>query len=500
MSLEFSSVILVGGGSGTGFAKLPKNTYFERKDKLLVRITGPVQSMDFFAQTIFYAGSKGFFVPKRITEKFNILNETCAFKVSKTAKTKFSLCRDGRIYLPHDFVRQNSIKQNSIVLITIKTIEETIKKYAVVRYRKKKNSEEFFCMSGCAGKNSIIDINMEKIKKRHFSNHLLRNFLKNLEYSIISTDSAIIFDGAKKYSFINPKIKLSEIAYYLGCYFADGTKKGNSWGICASTPEQAAFYYGINHKLILDPNLNFEIVYTVDNSIKNHSKNTILKKWQNNLAFDISKAKIRIINNGTKNQLKRNKFGTLVFKDHRKILLDYYNYLLNSLISRILNKKDKKLAADFILGVLEGDGTVNAKKRGHIQIVSNEQEYKTLQKILSAANFNYATVIEKKRPKFYLRIGALELLLHFPEIQEKVFQFYPKRRQALAERISATGAARFIAGKQGFAVNWVKAYLKNNGVLNVKGALTQKGEQIKQNLTKLIGDFKQVKNPAITVE
>jgi hypothetical protein len=55
---------------------------------------------------------------------------------------------------------------------------------------------------------------------------------------------------------VNTNLKLSDLAFYLGAYFADGTRKGNSWAICASTFEQAKYYLKMHNFWLKTQNLN----------------------------------------------------------------------------------------------------------------------------------------------------------------------------------------------------------------------------------------------------
>ena len=55
---------------------------------------------------------------------------------------------------------------------------------------------------------------------------------------------------------------MPNLTFYLGAYFADGTRKGNSWGICASIFEQAKYYLKMHKFLIKDSKPEFTISYT----------------------------------------------------------------------------------------------------------------------------------------------------------------------------------------------------------------------------------------------
>lgn len=78
----------------------------------------------------------------------------------------------------------------------------------------------------------------------------------------LTENTMIIFMGIHKPIITPITIQLIEFVHYFGCYYADGTKKGHSWRINASTKEQAEYYLDCYNKLILNQDLKFELTYT----------------------------------------------------------------------------------------------------------------------------------------------------------------------------------------------------------------------------------------------
>jgi hypothetical protein len=85
-----------------------------------------------------------------------------------------------------------------------------------------------------------------------------------------------------------------------------------------------------------------------------------------------------------------------------------------------------------------------------------------------------------------MRLNALELLSKLELIWNKIFVYYPERREKFIERFSKIGAVRFIIGEQNYCASWVKAWLKNNGILNKEYKLTAKGLKVKNCLSRMI--------------
>lgn len=261
----------------------------------------------------------------------------------------------------------------------------------------------------------------------------------------------------------------SELAYYLGCYFSDGTKK-RTWGICSSTLEQANFYLKMHKKIIYSPKIRFTLSYT-------RSKNEEINEYQLKKAwklFSISNIYFREAIGSNTN--KRNPFGTLIFKENDiGVLLAYMN-ILNESIKTILKTKNQDLALSFIGGVMEGDGGTNATNRGHIQITTNKQDHKMLEKVLEVARIKFKTVHEGGN-KYYLRIGSIELTKNLDRID--LFILYPKRRKRLIERISKTGLWQALinnnySGKSFFLLKEMRFIDPKTRKLTTKGNVIRK--------------------------
>ena len=389
---------------------------------------------------------------------------------------------DGIIYIPQDIVKNQKLRQNDVVLIrAIKNNKVIKEKYTKIAVHRKRNKLEYVCVfdKNFYGKELIFQIKKEASEEKVSRiNLIIRKILKNFYFTFVNKNLVIVFKGNKVPAVINTNLKYSDVVFYLGAYFADGTRKGNSWAICASTFEQARYYLKMHNFLIKDSRPEFAISYTnIYNIEPVELKKNLVEIWQKEVSIKVNKFRIR--KPSGKSISKWNKYGTLVIREHRQILLDFYNALLESLVKEISLKKDKKLAIDFVCGVMEGDGCAPAKKRGHITIATNKEDLDILKNIVKVAQINFKVIQQSN--KYTLRIGALEILRNFYLLKDKIFLFYPKRRKALFERLKTVGAIKFLIGNHG-STNWVKAWLKNNSFVDKNYEITKNGLNLSNNL------------------
>jgi len=483
MKIKFVSHIKKGNKSGTGVFYIPKNKIdlFGLGDWVNVRLS---KNVSFFSKIIFYSHRLGIYVPKNLVKTHKLINKEVEIQMKKIKGFYAPVASDGRVYLPCDIVKTESLHQNDI--ISIKAIEnnKVIQEKYVKIYmttRPKRRQREFICYLDKVLYNKTLLFQIKKLSsvpRNGKINPVIAKLLQDIYYAFIDKDSVIIFKGNKVPAIIDTNLKYSDLAFYLGAYFADGTKKGNSWAICASAFEQARYYLKIHNFLIKDSKPEFTISYTnIYNIEENKLKKDLAEIWQKEVGIKINKFRIR--KPSGKSISKWNKYGTLVIREHRQILLDFYNVLLKSSINEILSKEDKKLALDFICGVMEGDGCASATERGHITIFTNKEDICILENILKRTYMKFKAT--KKENKYSLRIGALEILRNFHLLKEKIFILYPKRKKALFERLKTVGAIKFLIGNHG-STNWVKSWLRNNGFVDKNYEITKNGLDLSNNL------------------
>ena len=254
----------------------------------------------------------------------------------------------------------------------------------------------------------------------------------------------------------------------------------------ASTILQGRYCLEKHSLLIDDANLSLGITLTTPQMVDEQLKNNTAKIWNEGLNLKIPNNKVRIIKTETKEAPNRNPHGTLVLKELRQLTMIYYNKLLEQLLNKIRTNRDKQLAWNFLCGVLEGDGYPTAASRPGIGISTNLKEMEILKQVFAVLNLGNQGYLEKEgTKKATLRIGIFEIISNIEYIYDKLFQYYPKRRKKLINRLFLTGSVRYILGKQKSTSAFVKSSLKELGILNNNFKLTNKGKIIKKCLIKL---------------
>ena len=462
---KFEAKLLLGNTRGTGLVKLPKGSRLEKNQRIEVKASP--SGATFFARVITARGSKAFYVPKKMAQDMRKTSEIFAFAVDEINGFYSTVTTDGRINLPIEIVESNNIADGDAIIIS----SASRAKYGKISLRERKRKREFTCQffSDLAGENRIFKV--RKLQKTIPTTRLQSSLAKEIEL-YDDGKKTIAMHGQKQPVNINQDICESDIAHFLGAYYADGTKIGNNWGICASTIEQGNYYLSSHGNIILDARPVMELSYT-----EKHRQNeeSPLKKWN---ASGIKVEKIRVRRPIGKNDgLKRSENGSLVIKENRKLTQIIYNTLIKAVAQKIIEEKNEALALDFIMGVIEGDGAANSKTHGHILIASNAREIKLIDDILDYCNFKHK-VFKEKGNSWFARIHGLSLLQALPKIIEKIFKYYPKRRKKFAERLLGLGICRYLLGEERRTSAWTKSLLKENGILDSNYKPTEKGEKL----------------------
>jgi len=416
----------------------------------------------------------------------NLLHKEVKIRIEKIDGFYAPVAFDGRMYIPEDVIKNRSLYKNDIV--SIKAIEnnkiihkEYTKIYLYTRLKRKK--KEFICYlnKNLYGKNLVFQIEkLPTIPQNRKISPLIAQLFRGMHYAFIDKDSAIIFQGNKVPAIINSSFKLSDFVTYLGAYFADGTRKGNYWAICASTFEQARYYLKMHNLLIKDSKPEFIISYTnIYNINENDLKRNLAEIWYKEAGVNVDKFRIR--SSTGKLISKWNKYGTFIMREPRQILIDVYGTLLKLLIKEILFKKDEKLAIDFLCGVMEGDGCAPAAKRGHVMIFTNKNDVHTLENILKVAEIRFK-VVRDSETKYALRIGALEILRNFRHLKDKIFSLYSKRKRIFFERLNEIKTVKFLIENHEPA-SGVKAWLRDNDFCDKNYKITDKGLKLGKELS-----------------
>lgn len=265
MITTFKSIIRRYNKRGNGFIYLPKE--YQNQFKVGQQVQVSINLFDncvVFFTRLRKTHKVGVYVPMEIANNNNLLNRIAAITIKEVEGFFTKLSSDGRIYLPQQKAQELNLKQNEIILIDGTVNDANSTKLCQVKIRQKQTTEYSCTFSRKLGnKEGLFSIKSIVSRNKHETQNVIYKIIKDLNYATLGKNTIIAFYGNRVPLLINSKVDLKGIAYYLGCYFADGTKKGNSWGICASTAEQAKYYLSMHEALINDAPLKFELTSTV---------------------------------------------------------------------------------------------------------------------------------------------------------------------------------------------------------------------------------------------
>lgn len=478
--MKIESTVWKGNRMGAGFARIPKDSYsnFGLGENIKVEILNENGSIVFHPVISSYKNYLGFYIPKNICIGNKLWKKRVKVRIEKICGFHSKLGSDGRLHIPKVIAEKYDLKKDDLIAVKGRIGDKKIERICKIHARKIKN--ECLCLfSNEKGNKEGVFIVKKKLKRKIHS-RFLKAVLNNVNYGKINEEKVIAFYTSTRPIIISSKLKMdNNLIYYLGCYFADGTKRGTSWGITASTFEQANFYLKMHKKLIFNLHMHTYLSITSKSSLV---KDKLKREWKNKCGIDIEDVRLRLSKKGSR---KINPNGSLIIREYSQSPQRFYHRLLRYCIQEILKEKNKELALEFIFGVLEGDGSVARSGRGHVHIHTNDKEVEILEKVLKACDLKYNSYKEGAH-KYTIRIGVLEILKNFEDLKDKLFCLYPKRRRTLIKRLQTVGAVRFILGKQNYASAWVKAWLKNEDILNENYELTTKGLKIKNNLKDMI--------------
>jgi bifunctional DNA-binding transcriptional regulator/antitoxin component of YhaV-PrlF toxin-antitoxin module len=485
----FKSFVTYANKRGTGIIRIPKDIRDSFKEGELLRITVLSQNQTSFYVSIRKIGNLGFYIPKEIMRRIEFPKEH-TFQFEKIDGFCSKIGSDGRVYIPASAAEKFNLENDSIILIESIIENQKFSSFCQVKTRIKRKRTEYKATfnKSLANKSGIFGVkrNLSKEKNNFFPNAGLLNIIAPFNYFSIDKDEIIMFYGNRVPVIIRADIKIEDLAYYLGAYFADGTKRGNNWGIVASTFEQANFYTRKHKSLIknsfLIPELSFSSTDEVDTE---RLKKSLAKEWFGKTSIFLREEKIRIRHITASLNSKRNKYGSLIIKENRQLVLLFYVRVLDFLIKKIIEEKNKALAIDFILGCFEGDGNPGPESHPYIMLTTNKNDHVTLERISSISGLQFKPAFEKKTSKYYLRFSSLSVLTNLKILKGKIFKYYPKRRCKFVERFLNTGSAKFLMGKQNSIPGWIKAYFVKERILTKSYELTEKGRDIKEALSEM---------------
>ncbi len=316
--LQWRATVRKGNARGTtGWVTVPKPlvSQFRLGDRLLIQgLSNEEEFFSFIVPIRKTNASMGFYVPSEIIAAFSLIGKELLFQAYKTEYFVSQITQGKRVQIPLEVIEELELKEGSIARVELTLGEKVFSEVIIVSKtpRKGKRDEHHFVVRmndvpvkrqakvKIIEKFPIIDPqkpNQETPKNQTMETLLLPSLFPDAVLGKIDENEMIIFLGRHKPIITPISLKISDIAHYFGCYYADGTKKGSGWSINASTPQQAKYYVAMYHSLISSDDLHFELTYTkraIDATISSDIKNHLLSYWINS-SISLSHNNIRIL-------------------------------------------------------------------------------------------------------------------------------------------------------------------------------------------------------------
>ena len=248
----------------------------------------------------------------------------------------------------------------------------------------------------------------------------------------------------------------NEVIYYFGCYLADGSTHGDSTAINASTYKQANYFMKMYRSFIYNTSLLFYLSYTKLATDLRENQDIISELklyWQNipDIVFDDNKIRLWTSRLTSRENKKMTEYGTLEINDARKIVKIFYIKLMEKITTLLLKSKSKVLIWKFILGFLEGDGSVHISNTGrfYIKFAANIDNIEILTNLLDIIEVRYR--LDKSQIKnggkgVMIIIFIQQILKHLDNFSSEIFKYYPKRRKLFVIRFFMNPSVHYLTG------------------------------------------------------
>ena len=263
--------------------------------------------------------------------------------------------------------------------------------------------------------------------------------------------------------------------YYFGNYLADGSTHGDSSAINASNHIQADYLIKVYSSFIYDSNLNFYLAFTkLATDLRTDQEIIIeLKKyWQSIHNIIIDDKRIRIWTSKYESRIgtKITDYGSLEISDARSIVKILYNKLMEKITFLLLRSKSPSLIWKFLLGYLEGDGSIHTSRVGrfYIKFAANKDNVGLLTKLLDIVDVGYHISNAGNGRNIYIEIE--EALKHFNYYASEIFKYYPKRRKIFVIRFFKNPSVHYLTGyrnsiNQPSVEKFLNENIKNNNTI-----------------------------------
>ncbi len=465
--------VIKGGGRGHGFVTLPKDLLedsgFNPGDRIILKISSGIDDENLIIDTFYRANSRsrGFYIPKEITQNNDLLGNQFHFSVHKEEGFKTSVSQYKQVIIPYKKLDEYQITDRDIIKLRVETHDgEIIEEPVIVKQLNRSNKQDEFIAvfrnndveAGPADVKIQGKLEMLEQDPRRSSENMIYtpNLFPDGHVGKIDDETGILFKGRYTPIEVPLEINIEKTAHYMGCYFADGTKQGHAWRMSASTPEQAMYYNSICYKLLPNEEFKYNVVYSKtpsDSRTKEEIDKDIKRYWEENTDNSININKVYQVEAIKENSPNRNEYGSLQIDNHKGLVMQFHQAMLDQTINILNASNDKELLWKFVHGVLEGDGYVaGGSERFGLGISCNVDNYEFIQQILDKFEIQYRTdkfpLDSGLSDGVKIEFGLFEILRNFNDIKDTAFQFYPKRAESLFDRMREQSTVQHILGNE----------------------------------------------------
>lgn len=458
--ISWYGYIIKGGGRGHGFATLPKalleDSGFNPGDRIILNLSTGINDENLTVDTFYRANSRsrGFYIPKEITQNNDLLGNQFHFSAHKEDGFKTSVSQYKQVIIPYKKLDEYQISDRDIIKLRVETRNgQIIEEPVLVKQNNRSNKQDEFIavfrnndvQAGPA--DAKIQGKLEKLDPEPSNSSENTIYTPNLfpDYHMgrLDDDTGILFKGNHTPIEIPLKININRNAHYMGAYFADGTKRGHAWKMSASTPEQAMYYNSIYNQLFPNEIFKYKVTYSkVPSDIRSDAEinKDIKKYWREKTNNSFTVDKVYIVDAQVESALNRNKYGSLEIRNDKGLVMQFHQKMLDQTMKIISNSKNSILLWNFVHGVFEGDGYVaGGTNRFGLGIACNLENYKFIQSIFDKLEIKYSTDMSRVNKGDSRAVGInfykQEVLRHFAEIEPDIFKYYPKRADRFFMRL-----------------------------------------------------------------
>lgn len=488
MELEWHSRIRKGNARGTGWLsassaisdKLEVGKWYD----LVLKKSGN-RRLNLFLKCSYYRHRTGFYVPRAVCHEHSLLGKDVKTCATCSEYFQSRIDEDKRIRIPYSIVDSHDLEHehvwNAEIIINEKSFVEPVL-ITVIARRSNKRRNEYTILVRFHQIETSTDAKVRflcrletvaTIPEKHTPGLMyLPSLFSDATMAIMEPNCMVIFLGNHMPIVCPIRLPFDAIVHYMGCYFADGTKRGHGWSINASTAEQAEYYIQCYHSIIHNPKLVFGLVFSrfpSDLRCENDLRNELVSKWSSvdNVDLRFNRTHIRVCKSEAPRKWNEN--GSLRIRDNRHLVVLLHVCLLNATVDALAARRNTEQAWQMLFGILEGDGAVaGGSQRFGLSVATNTADEWVVRLILAILNLDHRVdrgrVTRGLGQGIAITIGLTTMVSQFDFFVKHVFQYYPKRRKRFVDRILELPMIQYLQGKKDTISNFTLKLIRDNGM------------------------------------